>query len=50
MRAIGLDLRPEMIEFAKAEAAREGVVAEWIAAKAGIETSGLTLAAALTTR
>jgi SAM-dependent methyltransferase len=32
VRAIGLDLRPEMIEFAKAEAAREGVTAEWIAA------------------
>jgi SAM-dependent methyltransferase len=32
VRAVGLDLRPEMIEFAKAEAAREGVTAEWIAA------------------
>ncbi|MGE3332593.1 MAG: class I SAM-dependent methyltransferase [Rhodospirillaceae bacterium] len=32
VRAIGLDLRPEMIEFAKTYAAREGVEAEWIAA------------------
>jgi SAM-dependent methyltransferase len=29
-RAIGMDLRPEMIEFARTEAAAEGVAAEWI--------------------
>jgi SAM-dependent methyltransferase len=32
VRAIGLDLRPEMIEFAKAYAGTQGVAAEWIAA------------------
>lgn len=32
VRAIGLDLRPEMIEFAKAYAREQGVSAEWIAA------------------
>lgn len=32
VRAIGLDLRPEMIEFARAQAEAEGVAAEWIAA------------------
>ncbi len=31
IRATGLDLRPEMIEFAVAEAAKEGVTADWIA-------------------
>jgi SAM-dependent methyltransferase len=32
VRAIGLDLRPEMIAFARAAAEAEGVQAEWIAA------------------
>ena len=32
VRAIGLDLMPEMIDFARAEAEAEGVEAEWIAA------------------
>ncbi len=32
VRSIGLDLRPEMIDFARAQAAAEGVDAEWIAA------------------
>jgi len=31
IRSIGLDLRPEMIEFAVAEAAKEDVAATWIA-------------------
>ena len=32
VRAIGLDLMQEMIEFARAEAEAEGVRAEWLAA------------------
>jgi len=32
VRAVGLDLRPEMIEFAKTFAGGQGVEAEWIAA------------------
>jgi SAM-dependent methyltransferase len=32
VRAIGLDLRPEMVELARAEAAADGVAAGWIAA------------------
>lgn len=32
VRAVGLDLRPEMIEFAKVYAADQGVAADWIAA------------------
>jgi SAM-dependent methyltransferase len=31
-RATGLDLRPEMIEFAQTEAAAEGIAADWLAA------------------
>ncbi len=32
LRAVGLDLRPEMIEFARAEARAEGLAIEWLAA------------------
>src|SRR4051812_42162839 len=32
VRSIGLDLRPEMIDFARAQAKAEGIDAEWIAA------------------
>ena len=32
VRSIGLDLRPEMIDFARAQAEAEGIQAEWIAA------------------
>lgn len=32
LRAVGLDLRPEMIDFACEEAAQEGVQVEWLAA------------------
>lgn len=32
VRAVGLDLRPEMLEFAQEQAAAEGVQVEWLAA------------------